>query len=87
MIDLIRVVQAISHLGLTYSKSEYDEERYQQWQQISEQMLHLITKESVKLVSRYISRSKEYITPKVDIRALVFNEKIEILFVKEKEDG
>jgi len=87
LIDLIREVQAISHLGLTYSKSEYDEERYQQWQQISEQMLHLITNEPVKLVSRYISRSKEYITPKVDIRALVFNEKIEILFVKEKEDG
>ena len=50
-------------------------------------MLHLITKEWVKLVSRYISRSKEYIAPKVDIRAVVFNEKSEILFVKEKEDG
>ena len=86
MIDLIRVVQAISHHGLTYSKSEYDEKRYQQWQQISEQMLHLITNEPVKLVSRYFLRS-EYIAPKVDIRAVVFNERSEILFVKEKEDG
>ena len=56
-------------------------------QQISEQMLHLITNEPVKLVSKYFSRSKEYIAPKVDIRAVVFNEKSEILFVKEKEDG
>jgi len=30
LIDLIREVQAISNLGLTYSKSEYDEERDQQ---------------------------------------------------------
>ena len=87
MIDLIREVQAISHLGLAYSKSEYDEERDQQWQQISEQMLHLITNEPVKLVSRYFSRSKKYIAPKVDIRAVVFNEKSAILFVKEKENG
>ena len=28
-------MQAISHIGLTYSKSEYDEERYQQLQQIT----------------------------------------------------
>jgi len=28
-------VQAISHIGLTYSKSKYDEERYQQLQQIT----------------------------------------------------
>ena len=56
-------------------------------QQISEQMLHLITNEPVKLVSRYFVRSKEYIALKVDIRAVRFNEKSEILFVKEKEDG
>lgn len=87
MIDLIREVQAISHLGLTYSKSDYDEERDQQLQQISEQMLHLITNEPVKLVSRYFSRSKEYIALMVDIKAVVFNEKSEILFVKEKEYG
>ena len=77
----------MSHLGLTYGNNPYDIDRYQELQQISLEMIHLLTDHPVEQLELYFSDVKEYITPKVDIRAVIFNDQRELLLVKEKADG
>ena len=84
---LVKRIQALAHLGLVYNTNEYDVERYKQLQEIAFDMLQLLTNEPVEVIAGYFSQAKEYITPKVDIRVIVFNEENEILLVKEKADG
>lgn len=89
--ELILLAQRIGVLasnGLTYSLSEYDTERYEELSRISHQIAALATGvENFEDISSLYIRQKEYLTPKVDIRAVVFNDQDEILLVKEKQDG
>ncbi len=85
--EWIKKIHAVSRLGLAYAVNEYDAERYRQLQQIANEMLQQLTEQPVEFIEGYFSDKKEYITPKVDIRAVVFNEDNEILLVKEKADG
>ncbi len=87
LIELIKRVQSISHLGLLYTRDDYDMERYKELKELSHQMIHGITNEPITVIDNYFNQDKEYITPKTDIRAVVFNEQNEILLVKEKSDG
>lgn len=87
LILMAQRVRALSATGLTYSLSEYDTERYEELLDISDRMVSLLTGCDVSELAACYRLSKEYVTPKVDIRAAVFNEKEEILLVKEKSDG
>ena len=87
LIGLIKRVQSISKLGLSYTQDKYDLERYKELEELSQQMIHIATNETLMVIDNYFNRDKEYITPKTDIRAVVFNEQNEILLVKEKSDG
>ncbi|MCC8144799.1 MAG: NUDIX hydrolase N-terminal domain-containing protein, partial [Tannerellaceae bacterium] len=69
------------------SLSEYDTERYEELTTISDKLIALSTGVEENIIRECYTPMKEYVTPKVDIRAVVFNEKKEILLVKEKHDG
>jgi ADP-ribose pyrophosphatase YjhB (NUDIX family) len=87
LLNYAKRLKSIAHLGLTYSNDDYDGERYREIEQISLEMMAMATDFSLKKLSLYFNSEKEYITPKVDIRAVVFNDQDEILLVKEKADG
>jgi ADP-ribose pyrophosphatase YjhB (NUDIX family) len=87
ILDYAKRLKAISHLGLTYGGNEYDMERYHELEQISLEMMQLLTEQPLDALTGYYHHKKEYITPKVDIRAVIFNDKQEILLVREKADG
>lgn len=87
LILLAQRMRALSQNGLTYSLSEYDTERYEELLEISDRLASLATGREAADIAACYRLSKEYVTPKVDIRAAVFNEKEEILLVKEKSDG
>lgn len=87
LILMAQRIRALAANGLTYSLSEYDTERYEELTGISDRMVSLLTGCDVAELKACYHPSKEYVTPKVDIRAAVFNEKEEILLVKEKSDG
>ncbi len=77
----------MSHLGLTYANNEYDTERYKELEQISFELMNMVTEHPLEILITYFHNKKEYITPKVDIRSVIFNPKGQILLVKEKSDG
>ncbi|RKR83454.1 ADP-ribose pyrophosphatase YjhB (NUDIX family) [Mucilaginibacter gracilis] len=87
LLNIAKRLKTMSHLGLTYANNDYDIERYKELEQISLEMMHLLTEHPLQALALYFNDKKEYITPKVDIRAVIFNEHKEILLVKEKADG
>jgi ADP-ribose pyrophosphatase YjhB (NUDIX family) len=87
LIVLAQRIRALSQNGLTYSLSEYDTERYEELLHISDQIISSVTGLDEERISSSYIVSKEYTTPKVDVRAVVFNRQDEILLVREQADG
>ncbi len=82
--EFILKVQAISKIGLTYSKDAYAIENYQELSEMSTKMLKQFTKVNFNR-PQYFDRDI-YPTPNVSVRMIIFNQQNEILLVKEKVD-
>ncbi|MDD2306353.1 MAG: NUDIX hydrolase [Prolixibacteraceae bacterium] len=83
----IKRLQALAEIGLAYSDSNYDIERYEEIQEICLKMLEQLTDVPVTKIKTIIQENNGYKTPKVDVRAVVFNPEGQILLVQEKADG
>jgi ADP-ribose pyrophosphatase YjhB (NUDIX family) len=80
-------LQAIAQAGLTYSKSAYDTERYEEVRTLSARLLQGITDEGFEKIIRVFASETGYQTPKVDVRVVIFRGVDEVLLVREKIDG
>ena len=87
LITLAQRIRAMSQTALTYSSNEYEIERSKDFIEISNRIKSIVSGVSEDEISACYIPVKEYITPKVDIRIVIFNDKNEILLVKEKADG
>lgn len=87
LIDIAKRIRALAQNGLIFSLSEYDTDRYKEILSISNSITSLVTNSSTIEIDQSYFPAKEYVTPKVDIRAVVFNENNEILMVQEKADS
>ena len=85
--ERLKRIQALSEIGLEYSNSNYDKERYEEIQEICLEMLEQITDVPVAKIRPVIQEKNGYKTPKVDVRAVLFNTEGKILLVQEKVDG
>lgn len=87
LLHIAQKVRAMSQNGLLYSDNEYDTERYEELIHLSDQMTALLTVNDIDVIQGCFRIEDDYVTPKVDVRAVVFNDKDEILLVKERADG
>ncbi|WNQ08821.1 NUDIX hydrolase [Paenibacillus aurantius] len=85
-LEWAKQIQAISQIGLTYSKDPYDLERYEALRELSVDILANYTTAGREQISLTFASETGYATPKVDIRAVIF-EKDQVLLVREKIDG
>ena len=85
--EQIKRLQALAEIGLAYSDNNYDIERYEEIQEICLDMLGQLTDVSITKIKAIIQENNGYKTPKVDVRAVVFNPEGQILLVQEKADG
>lgn len=81
--DLAMRVQSIAQAGLAYGKNEYDLERYEELRDIAAQMVAINTDIPVEIVKMHFCNEDGYQTPKVDTRAVIFQDG-KILLVREK---
>jgi ADP-ribose pyrophosphatase YjhB (NUDIX family) len=79
-------IQAIAQNGLAYSQNEFDIERYHQLRAIAAQMMVTGFNFEASQILGEFNRQVGYATPKIDVRAAVFDAD-KILLVQEKEDG
>ena len=86
LILLAQRIRALSQTGLVYSLSEYDTERYEELSRLSDEITALATGLKPDDVASGYRPAQEYVT-RSRYRAVVFNEKDEILLVREKMDG
>lgn len=87
LIEVAKRIRALAQTGLVYSMSPYDTERYEELTHLSDEITALATGLTPEDVASSYRPAKEYVTPKVDVRAVVFNERKEILLVRELADG
>jgi ADP-ribose pyrophosphatase YjhB (NUDIX family) len=85
--EKIKRIQALAEIGLEFSQNTFDRERYNELHEISLQMMKQITDVPVEKITPVILDKNGYKTPKVDVRAVVFNESGEILLIQEKADN
>ena len=83
----LKRIQALAEIGLEYPTSNYDHERYEEIQEICLEMLRQLTDVPLEKIKTVIQEKNGYKTPKVDVRAVVFNPEEQILLVQEKVDG
>jgi ADP-ribose pyrophosphatase YjhB (NUDIX family) len=78
---------ALAQTGLVYQKDDFDRERYEDIQNLALSFIeNLSTDPPPTPLSNLFVQPVDYPTPKVDIRAVVFEDD-KILMVKEKSDG
>lgn len=89
LLSIAKRLQSIAQAGIFYSEDKpFDRERYEEISELSVQILSNLTDEPIEKIGNLFTQERDgYQTPKVDIRAVVFNELGEILMVKEKVDG
>lgn len=85
-LEAAKKLQAIAQTGLFYSTSPYDRERFDQVELISNELITRYSNLSPEIVKDLFSGDNGYITPKVDVRAVIFKNN-QLLMVKEKADG
>lgn len=85
LLSFIKRIQAIAQAGITYAENGYDIERYEELRNISLEMMKSLTDVSIEKLTALFANETGYQTPKVDIRAVIFNND-KILMVKENHD-
>jgi ADP-ribose pyrophosphatase YjhB (NUDIX family) len=81
-----RELQTIAQNGLTFSRDQYDIDRYNRIKSIAAEIISGNSNIDSKILLEAFTAQEGYSTPKVDVRGVVFKDK-KILLVKEKADG
>lgn len=84
-LEWAKELQSIAQAGLTYSRDVYDLERFEQIREISMEIMSQYTKVDQSVLKNLFANETAYPTPKVDIRAVIFEDN-KILLVKENSD-
>jgi ADP-ribose pyrophosphatase YjhB (NUDIX family) len=85
-LSALQKIIALSQTGLSYNPPIYDQERYENIRDISFHMLSKISDVTVDQIIQLFPEDHGYVTPKVDIRAVIFRNNEELLMVQEKMD-
>ncbi|PNY81040.1 NUDIX hydrolase [Deinococcus koreensis] len=83
----LRELQSIAQAGLTYTRDDYDRERYTRLLALTADLLAEQTGQAPAEVSGLLRVERGYLTPKVDVRVVVLNAAGEVLLTRERADG
>jgi ADP-ribose pyrophosphatase YjhB (NUDIX family) len=82
-----RELQAIAQTGLTFTRDPYDKERYEALRALSARLFEAHGDAPAERIIGLFEGETGYATPKVDVRAAVFDESHRLLMVRETSDG
>ncbi len=85
-ISIAQRIQAISQNGIAYAQNAYDRERYAELSAIAAAIMADPQPGPHAMATQLFAAEAGYATPKVDVRAVVFQQG-RILLVREAEDG
>lgn len=76
----------MAQTGLTYGSDPFDQQRYAETRQIGLALLALVTHGGAAELEPIVACDRGYATPKVDVRAAVFDDRQRILLIQERSD-
>jgi ADP-ribose pyrophosphatase YjhB (NUDIX family) len=76
----------MAQTGLTFTKDDYDRQRYERLRQLAAAMMGQSAGLDVKVIEDLFAEQTGYATPKIDVRGAVFKEN-KILLVQERSDA
>lgn len=79
-------LQTIASAGLTYSRDPFDRDRFEQVRAVAAEILARQSDLSLPAAAERLRAEPGYVTPKVDVRAVVFDGD-RVLLVREASDG
>jgi len=82
-----RELQAIAQTGVAFSRDPYDRERYDALRALAARMFAARTDAPVERIAHLFAGESGYATPKIDVRAAVFDARERLLMVRETSDG
>jgi ADP-ribose pyrophosphatase YjhB (NUDIX family) len=82
----VKRLQAIAQDGLTYSRDDYDLERYEKLREIAAEIMAAHSTGELEDARSLLELETGPATPKVDVRAAAFDGE-RVLLVREREDG
>ena len=85
-LEAAKKLNAIAQTGLFYNTNPYDRERFEQVEMISNELVSHYSNLSPEVIEALYIGDNGYITPKVDVRAVIFQDN-QLLMIKEKADG
>ncbi len=85
--DLLKRLIALAETGIYYARNEFDLQRYNEILDLSVKALSTLFDAHPDEIAKLVIEKNGYKTPKVDVRAVIFDEQDRILLVKEKIDG
>jgi ADP-ribose pyrophosphatase YjhB (NUDIX family) len=85
-LDWSQRLAAIAQTGLFYTQDPYDKQRYEQIREIAAEIAAAHTAGEAAAISDLFAHDSGYATPKVDVRAAIF-EGDKVLLVREISDG
>ena len=85
-LDWAKRIQSIAQAGISFSKDDYDVERFEELRRISVEMMATYTTVDMEKITDLFANETGYQTPKVDVRAVVFKDG-KILLVRENLMG
>ena len=85
-LEWAREIFSLSQSGITYSRNQYDIERYKRLQEITAEMIAGQSEIEKESVLESFSMQAGYITPKIDVRGAVIRDD-KILLIQERADA
>ena len=85
VLDWAMRLDALAQNGLLFAVNPYDVERYHAIQRIAHEMFAAAAHTSVEQVAALLRYEPGYVTPKIDVRGVVFRDDA-MLFVRERAD-
>jgi ADP-ribose pyrophosphatase YjhB (NUDIX family) len=85
-VRIARRLQALARTGLHFCAGEYDRERYEEIERLAEELLCGDEPASLGELREIWRREAGYVTPKVEVRGVVFRAG-RVLLVRERVDG
>jgi ADP-ribose pyrophosphatase YjhB (NUDIX family) len=78
---------ALGQTGLAFGVSDYDLDRYRQVSALAAELLSVVSGQPATELAVELGRDSGYVTPKVDVRGAVFDDRERVLLTREKTDG
>lgn len=87
LIEIAQRLLSISDIGLQYAATDFERDRHTEIRKLGLELLATGSGHTLEALEEAVPLEGSYPTPKVDVRAVVFDEAGRLLYVREKVDG